>query len=203
MGGFLVAIIFGYLAGSIPFGLLLTRAAGLGDVRLIGSGNIGATNVLRTGNKSIAALTLICDVLKGWLPVFMAGWLLGPLAAILTGFAALAGHIFPLWLGFKGGKGVATTLGILLGWAWPLALIALAAWLGTFVTSRISSISALTAAVVAVLFSLLVPPFEVAVDIPLWRPVLLVAVVVFFTHRANISRLIMGVERPSSFSKIP
>ncbi len=203
MGGLLIAIIFGYVTGSIPFGLLLTKAAGLGDVRLIGSGNIGATNVLRTGNKSIAALTLFCDVLKGWLPVFLAGWLLGPLAAILTGFAALVGHVFPLWLGFKGGKGVATTLGILLGWSWPLALIALAAWLGAFTTSRMSSLSALTAACVAVLFSCWITPFEMAVDIPLWLPILSVAVLIFITHRANISRLLKGVEPPSSFSKIP
>ena len=123
MFGLTISVLIGYLAGSIPFGLLLAQAAGLGDIRKIGSGNIGATNVLRTGNKSVAALTLLCDVLKGLLPVLLARRFNGDVAAVLTGFAAMAGHIFPIWLGFKGGKGVATAAGVLLGWSWPVPVI--------------------------------------------------------------------------------
>ena len=124
-----LAAIVGYLCGTIPFGLLLTRWAGLGDVRKIGSGNIGATNVLRTGNKKVAALTLVCDALKGTVPVLLMSHLYGEQAGILAGLAAFFGHLFPVWLGFKGGKGVATSLGVLFGLYWPLGLIFIAFWL--------------------------------------------------------------------------
>ena len=114
----IVALVFGYLCGTIPFGLILTKSAGLGDIRSIGSGNIGATNVLRTGNKKVAALTLLLDAIKGTVPALLMGWLFGPQAAVLAvlaGLAAFFGHLFPMWLGFKGGKGVATTIGVLFG----------------------------------------------------------------------------------------
>lgn len=117
----IIALVFGYLCGTIPFGLLLTKAAGLGDIRSIGSGNIGATNVLRTGNKKVAALTLILDALKGTVPAALMGWLYGPEAGILGGLAAFFGHLFPMWLNFKGGKGVATNIGVLFGLFWPSA----------------------------------------------------------------------------------
>ena len=203
--GNLLVIVVGYLSGSIPFGLLLSSAAGLGDIRKIGSGNIGATNVLRTGNRSIAALTLLCDVLKGLVPVLLASWAYGSFAAMLAGLAALAGHIFPIWLGFKGGKGVATALGVLLGWSWPLALISAAIWGAMFALRRISSLSALTAAVLAVPLAYFLGSTgdHSTSDIwtaALWPRVLIVAVVVFITHRANIARLLKGEEPRSSFS---
>ena len=125
----LVSLAFGYLCGTIPFGLILTKSAGLGDIRTIGSGNIGATNVLRTGNKKVAALTLILDALKGTVPALVMGWLYAPQAAILAGLAAFFGHLFPMWLGFKGGKGVATSVGVLFGLFWPLGLIFIAVWI--------------------------------------------------------------------------
>lgn len=190
----IIAAIVGYLSGSIPFGLLFSRAAGLGDIRQIGSGNIGATNVLRTGNKQIAALTLLADVLKGFLPVALGYWLGGEWPPVVAGLAAMAGHIFPVWLGFKGGKGVATAAGVLFGWSWPVAILALAAWVGMFALRRISSLSALTAAVVAVAASAWFSPHL------LWAFVLL-GLVVFITHRANITRLLAGTEPKSSFSK--
>ena len=189
-----LSIVIGYLSGSIPFGLLLSRAAGLGDIRKIGSGNIGATNVLRTGNKSIAALTLLCDVLKGLLPVLLAQWLGGDAAALCAGFAAMAGHVFPVWLGFKGGKGVATAAGVLFGWSWPVAITALAIWILVFAALRISSLSALCASVMAVIASVWFDPSRVGAYGVL-------AVLVFFTHRANIERLLKGEEPKSSFSK--
>lgn len=201
--GNIISIIVGYLLGSIPFGLILAQAAGLGDVRKIGSGNIGATNVLRTGNKTIAALTLLCDVLKGLIPVLVAQYLYGGLAAMLAGLAALAGHIFPVWLGFKGGKGVATAFGLLLGWSWPLALIAAAAWVLMFLFKHISSLSALSAAGVAVAAAFVLGDHS-GEDIwgaALWPRVVIVAIVVVITHRTNISRLLAGQEPRSSFSK--
>jgi acyl phosphate:glycerol-3-phosphate acyltransferase len=201
--GNIISIVVGYLLGSIPFGLILAKAAGLGDVRKIGSGNIGATNVLRTGNKSVAALTLLCDVLKGLIPVLLANYLYGSIAAMLAGLAALAGHILPVWLGFKGGKGVATAFGVLLGWSWPLALIAAAGWVLMFLLRHISSLSALTAAGVAVAASFVLGDHS-GEDIwgaALWPRVVIVAIVVVITHRANISRLLAGQEPRSSFSK--
>ena len=124
-----VAALIGNLAGSIPFGLLLTRWAGLGDVRAIGSGNIGATNVLRTGNRKVAASTLLCDALKGTAPVLLMNAIAGPIAGLIAGAAAFLGHLFPVWLKFKGGKGVSTFLGTMLAAAWPVGLAAAATWL--------------------------------------------------------------------------
>ena len=186
----------GYLSGSIPFGLLLSRWAGLGDIRTIGSGNIGATNVLRTGNKKMAALTLLCDGLKGYVPVFAASFYASPEAMIAAGLGALAGHLFPVWLKFKGGKGVATGLGVTFGWSWILGLLFSAVWLAVFFATRISSASALTAVAVAAIAAL-----TALVPITGWWPSLVLAFAVWFMHRANIARLLKGEEPKSSFSK--
>jgi glycerol-3-phosphate acyltransferase PlsY len=183
----LAALIFGYLLGSIPFGLLLTRAAGLGDVRSIGSGNIGATNVLRTGNKKLAAATLLLDALKGTAAVLLANWY-APDLGLWAGFGAFLGHLFPVWLGFRGGKGVATYLGVLIALAWQVALIFAAVWLLVAIVFRYSSLAALCAAI--------------AVPIALWflaTPQLagvfaLMSVILFIKHRANIQRLASGTE---------
>lgn len=183
----IIALVFGYLLGSIPFGLLLTRAAGLGDVRAIGSGNIGATNVLRTGNKGLAAATLILDVLKGTAAVLIATHY-GPALGLWAGFGAFIGHLFPVWLGFKGGKGVATYLGVLIGLAWQGALVFAAVWLIVAIVFRYSSLAALTAAV--------------AVPIALWFQAspqvaglfAVMSVIIFVKHRANIARLTAGTE---------
>jgi len=180
-------LIFGYLLGSIPFGLLLTRAAGLGDVRSIGSGNIGATNVLRTGNRKLAAATLVLDALKGTAAVLLAGRY-APELAPWAGFGAFLGHLFPVWLGFKGGKGVATYLGVLIGLAWQVALIFAAVWLLVAILFRYSSLAALCAAI--------------AVPVALWflsTPQIaglfaLMSVILFVKHRANIQRLGAGTE---------
>lgn len=183
----IIALIFGYLLGSIPFGLLLTRAAGLGDVRAIGSGNIGATNVLRTGNKGLAAATLILDVLKGTAAVLIAAHF-GPALALWAGFGAFIGHLFPVWLGFKGGKGVATYLGVLISLAWQGALVFAAVWLIVAVIFRYSSLAALTAAV-------LVPValwFQASPQVAGLFAVM--SVIVFVKHRANITRLVAGTE---------
>lgn len=183
----LIALAFGYLLGSIPFGLLLTRAAGLGDVRNIGSGNIGATNVLRTGRKGLAALTLLLDALKGTAAVLIAGrW--GPEAALAAGLGAFLGHLFPVWLGFKGGKGVATYLGVLAGVSWKMALLFAAVWLIVAAVTRYSSLAALTAA--------LAVPVGLFVSGLANEAILFAALsaVVWAKHRANISRLIAGTE---------
>lgn len=190
------AAILGYVCGSIPFGLLLTRAAGLGDVRKIGSGNIGATNVLRMGNKKIAALTLLCDVLKGLAPVLLAKFMWGQATEIYAGFAALAGHIFPVWLSFKGGKGVATACGVLVGWTAPVAVIGVAAWAMVFWARRISSLSALSAAIIVI-------PTTYFLNREYLFPIAILAVIIWLTHRANIHRLLKGKEPKSSFSKAP
>ena len=194
MGGNFLAIIMGYAAGSIPFGLLLSRAAGLGDIRQIGSGNIGATNVLRTGNKTIAALTLLADMAKGFMPALIANFLWGETAMLLAGFAAMAGHIFPVWLGFKGGKGVATVAGVLFAWGWPIGFAALLTWAAVFWERRISSLAALCSTITVLSTCWLWAPHL------LWAVAIMVAVVIF-THRSNISRLIAGTEPQSSFSK--
>jgi len=188
----LAALVFGYLLGSIPFGLLITRAAGLGDVRKIGSGNIGATNVLRTGRKGLAALTLLLDALKGTAAMLIAA-LIGPQAALVAGFGAFLGHLFPVWLGFKGGKGVATYLGILLGvalttGAWYGLLIFAAAWLLVAFTTRYSSLAALVA-VIAVPIALYLLGFLLPALLSL-----AMSVIVVFKHRANIDRLMAGTE---------
>lgn len=180
--------LLGYLLGSIPFGLLLTRAAGLGDIRRVGSGNIGATNVLRTGKRRLAAATLLLDGLKGAVAVLIALYLAGRETALWAGFGAVVGHLFPVWLGFRGGKGVATGLGVLIAAAWPVGLIAGAAWLATAFASRISSAGALAAFALA-------PVAAVALS---YRGVALlaigVAVLVFIRHEANIRRLLNGTE---------
>lgn len=194
--------IIGYLCGSIPFGLLLTRMAGLGDVRSIGSGNIGATNVLRAGNKKIAALTLLCDALKGFLPVLAAGYVDSPHAATAAGLGAVAGHVFPVWLKFKGGKGVATGLGVLFGWNWILGVVFCAVWLLMFLLRKISSLAALTAIAATVAATFGISAWQGGSGIPtLFLPVLVIAVVVFVMHRANIDRLLKGEEPQSSFKK--
>jgi acyl phosphate:glycerol-3-phosphate acyltransferase len=184
----LLSLVLGYLCGTIPFGLILTKSAGLGDIRTIGSGNIGATNVLRTGNKKIAALTLILDALKGTVPALLMGWLYGPQAAILAGLAAFFGHLFPLWLGFKGGKGVATTIGVLFGLYWPLGLIFIAVWIAMAVVFRISSLSALTASLLSPLWALLLGRNDLIL------PAAVMGMAVFLTHRANIARILKGEE---------
>ncbi|MFN3546385.1 MAG: glycerol-3-phosphate 1-O-acyltransferase PlsY [Mesorhizobium sp.] len=183
----LAALVFGYLLGSIPFGLLLTRAAGLGDVRKIGSGNIGATNVLRTGNKKLAALTLLLDALKGTAAVLIAGQF-GPDQALVAGLGAFLGHLFPVWLDFKGGKGVATYLGVLLAVAWQGALVFAAAWLAVAFVTRYSSLAALVAAL-AVPVALYVLGFVQAAEL-----FVLMSLIVFVKHRANIGRLLSGTE---------
>ena len=184
----ILAALGGYLLGSVPFGLVITRALGLGDLRQIGSGNIGATNVLRTGNKPAALATLLLDSGKGAIAVLIARALLGEHAAQIAGGAAFLGHVFPIWLGFKGGKGVATFLGTLLALAWPLGLAACATWLVTAVISRISSLSALVAAAASV-------PLTYALGRPdLMLLCALLAALVFYRHKANIARIADGSE---------
>src|ERR1700735_3529617 len=184
----IVAFILGYLLGSIPFGLILTRLAGTQDLRSIGSGNIGATNVLRTGHKGLAAATLISDMLKGTAAVLIAGYFGGPDAAMLAALGSFLGHLFPVWLKFKGGKGVAVYIGVLIGLFWPAAVVFCVLWLATAVTSRYSSLSALVASFVTPIF--------------LWwfgHPALaslfvVLTLLLFYMHRANIKRLQAGTE---------
>ncbi len=189
----LAALAVGYLLGSIPFGLILTKLAGLGDVRAIGSGNIGATNVLRTGNKKLAALTLLLDALKGTAAVLAGHWLgahggVAILASLVAGLGAFLGHLFPVWLGFKGGKGVATYIGVLLGAAWKLALVFCTIWLAVALATRYSSLSALLAAI-------LTPVAAWFLDSPaLGLLAALMSALLLWKHRTNISRLIAGEE---------
>ncbi len=184
----LAALLLGYLLGSIPFGLLLTRAAGLGDIRSIGSGNIGATNVLRTGNKKLAAATLLLDAAKGAVAVLIARYTLGETAAMLAGLAAFIGHIYPVWLGFKGGKGVATYLGVLIALAWQLALLFAALWLAVAKLGKISSLAAIVATVAVPTAAWIWGPQNLAIVVTL------MSIVVLIKHRANIERLIAGEE---------
>jgi acyl phosphate:glycerol-3-phosphate acyltransferase len=190
----IAAGLIGYLLGSIPFGLVLTRLAGLGDIRQIGSGSIGATNVLRTGSKTLAALTLACDVLKGAAAALIgSAW--STEAALAGGAAVVIGHMFPVWLGFRGGKGVATALGVLLVIAWPLALGAVLLWLATAAIFRYSSLAALVAAVAAAaLAAFLVEPPRAGV-------ISLIALLVILRHHGNIRRLVAGTESRISFGK--
>lgn len=184
----LLALAAGYLVGSIPFGVLITRAMGLGDLRSIGSGNIGATNVLRTGNKGAALATLVLDGGKGAVAVLAARALAGEPAALLAALGAFLGHLFPVWLGFRGGKGVATFLGILLALSWPAGIAACLTWLATAFAFRFSSLAALGAAASA--------PIWLAVfgrSDALWLAVGLAALV-FVRHHANIRRLLAGTE---------
>jgi glycerol-3-phosphate acyltransferase PlsY len=183
------ALIFGYLCGSIPFGVLLTRVAGAPDLRSVGSGNIGATNVLRTGRKFLAAATLAGDILKGTFAVVVVGFVFGRDAALYAALGAFLGHLFPVWLGFKGGKGVATYIGLLLGLALWLALIVFCViWIAIAALSRYSSLAALVA--------------SAATPVVLWwngnlpeaKLFLLLSALIWLTHRANIARLIRGTE---------
>jgi glycerol-3-phosphate acyltransferase PlsY len=196
MTGLLFAAVAGYLLGSVPFGLVVTKFAGLGDIRSIGSGNIGATNVLRTGRHSLAAVTLLLDGGKGAVAVLLGGLLFGGTwAAIAAGGGAMLGHTFPLWLGFKGGKGVATALGVLLAIAWPVGVASCMIWLVVAFVFRISSLSALVGLGLAPLVGWLVATPEVAVL------GLFLAGLVYFRHRGNIGRLLRGEEPRISFRK--
>jgi glycerol-3-phosphate acyltransferase PlsY len=192
-----LAFVLGYLLGSIPFGLLLTRMAGGPDVRTIGSGNIGATNVLRTGRKGLAALTLACDMLKGTAAVLIAAYVAGEHATLAAALGAFLGHLFPVWLKFKGGKGVATYIGLLIGLYWPGALIFCAIWLAVAFLSRYSSLAALvaSAATPIALYLMSTPPVAalfVALTALLW-----------IMHRANIRRLLDGNESRIGRSSAP
>ncbi|MFP7672203.1 glycerol-3-phosphate 1-O-acyltransferase PlsY [Marivita sp. S0852] len=180
--------IIGYLLGSIPFGLLLTKAFGLGNLREIGSGNIGATNVLRTGSKSTAAATLLLDGAKGAVAVLAARELANEDAAQLAALMAFLGHCYPAWLGFKGGKGVATFLGLMLALSWPIGLLSCATWLAAAAISRISSLSALVAAAWALMWCLMLGQGQIFV-----LTVILVALIIW-RHKDNISRLKAGTE---------
>ncbi len=190
----LIAALIGYACGSIPFGLLLTRAAGLGDVRKIGSGNIGATNVLRTGNKKIAILTLLCDGLKGAIPVLIAAHFWGLPIAVFAAFGAMLGHIFPVWLGFKGGKGVATFIGVLFGLYWPLGLVFAALWLALAFAFKYSSLSALVSSITLPFVALYLDHRDLAL------PIALLVALIWFMHRANIQRLLSGTESKINLS---
>ena len=185
----LLSLALGYLCGSVPFGLLLTRVAGTADLRSIGSGNIGATNVLRTGRKDLAAATLILDALKGTVAVAIAFWLLGEGAALAAAIGAFLGHLFPVWIHFRGGKGVATFLGCLIGAAWPAALVFAVAWLAVAAVTRYSSAAALAASVLAplALYFWLGRPAAALVFAAL-------AALLWLKHRANLDRLMHGTE---------
>jgi glycerol-3-phosphate acyltransferase PlsY len=184
----IIGLLIGYLLGSIPFGLILTRLGGTADIRSIGSGNIGATNVLRTGRKGLAAATLICDMLKGTVAVILVGYYAGPDAAMLAALGAFLGHLFPVWLKFRGGKGVAVYIGVLIGLFWQAAVLFCVLWLATAFASRYSSLSALVASLVTPIF--------------LWwfaQPALallfaVLTLLLFYMHRENIKRLLAGTE---------
>jgi acyl phosphate:glycerol-3-phosphate acyltransferase len=191
----LLPIVIGYLLGSIPFGLLLTQLGGYGDVRKIGSGNIGATNVLRTGNKALAGLTLLFDIAKGAVAALIGARLGGETAMLTASGAVVLGHMFPAWLGFRGGKAVATALGVLIVVAWPVALVAAAAWLAMAVVFRYSSLAALVACVVAAAFAGFVVDGGRAVLIAF------IALAIILKHHENIHRLIAGTESRISFKK--
>ena len=184
---FIVVAIVGYLLGSIPFGLLLARAAGLGDVRQIGSGNIGATNVLRTGNKGVAAATLLLDLAKGLGAVLLAKTL-WPGSEGIAAVAAVLGHCFPVWLGFKGGKGVATNAGVSFGLAWPIGLAYALVWIGVLAIGRISSVAGMSAVVAAAIAAELLGFSDYVL------PLAIIAVLIVWLHRANIGRLMRGEE---------
>jgi glycerol-3-phosphate acyltransferase PlsY len=186
-----ITIVGGYLLGSIPFGLIATRLGGAGDIRQIGSGNIGATNVLRSGRKDLALITLVGDAGKGVVAVLLARFLThgNPAIIALAGGAAFLGHLFPVWLKFKGGKGVATFYGVLLSACWPVGVLAAITWLAMAALFRVSSLAALTAAVLAA-------PFALATDqpYPMLGLALFMAVLIFIRHRENIARLLKGQE---------
>lgn len=183
----IVALIGGYLAGSIPFGLVLTKMAGLGDIRQVGSGNIGATNVLRTGNKKLAAATLLLDAIKGMVAVMIARRF-GLDPAIAAGLGAFLGHLFPVWLGFKGGKGVATFAGISLGFSWHILLPFAVVWLATAFATRYSSLAALLAATIATLALFAIGETRIG------GLFVVLTALIFWKHRDNIKRLRAGTE---------
>ena len=184
----LAALAFGYLAGSIPFGLVITRLAGMEDIRTIGSGNIGATNVLRTGRKGLAAATLLLDMLKGTAAVIIAGYPGGPNAAMLAGLGAFLGHLFPVWLKFRGGKGVAVYIGVLLGLFWPAALMFCLLWLAIAAATRYSSLAALVASFVTPIFLWWFGHLALA------ALAVVLTLLLFYAHRENIKRLQSGKE---------
>lgn len=191
LASFAIAAVVGYLFGSVPFGLLLTRAAGLGDIRRIGSGNIGVTNVLRTGRKSLAAATLLLDAGKGAVAVLVFDrW--GLDFAVIAGIAAVLGHSFPLWLRFRGGKGVATGLGVLIALAWPVGLAACAVWLITAFATRYSSLAALIAFAASPILALILVPVPDRLLVAL--AAITLATLVFARHTGNIRRLLLGQE---------
>ena len=183
-----LALLLGYLLGSVPFGLLFSIAFGAGDIRKIGSGSTGATNVLRTGNYAAAALTLLFDAAKGAIAVGLARYTWGADTALFAGLAAFLGHLYPVWLGFKGGKGIAVSLGILLAINWPIALLSFATWGVVLALFRISSLSALVAAVAAPIYMWIWGARHAA------ALAVLLAVLVFIAHQANIRRLLNGTE---------
>ncbi len=184
----LASALLGYLLGSIPFGLILTRIAGLGDIRRIGSGNIGATNVLRTGNKALAAATLLLDGAKGAAAVLTAGWFGGEEAVLWAGVGVVVGHAFPVWLGFRGGKAVATSYGVLIAAAWPVGLCAGAVWLAMAALTRRSSLAALASFALAPILA------AALANATIVKLALVIAVLVFARHHTNIRRLITGTE---------
>src|SRR6202158_3212529 len=182
------AFVLGYLLGSIPFGLVLTKLAGTQDLRSIGSGNIGATNVLRTGRKGLAAATLICDALKGTVAVVISGYFGGPNAAMLAALGAFLGHLFPVWLKFRGGKGVAVYIGVLIGLFWPAAVVFCVLWITTALVSRYSSLAALVASVVTPIFLWWFGHLALA------SLFAVLTLLLFYMHRENIKRLQAGTE---------
>lgn len=190
------ALVLGYLLGAIPFGLLLTRAAGIGDIRQAGSGNIGATNVLRTGGKGLAAATLLLDAGKGAAAVVLGAWLLPESGALLGAAGAFFGHLYPVWLRFHGGKGVATLLGIVLALYWPIGLTFAVVWLGALALFRYSSVGGMAAAISAPLAAAICGRFELALLL------LALALMVLWRHRGNIERLLAGSEPRTGAGKI-
>jgi glycerol-3-phosphate acyltransferase PlsY len=187
----LASLIGGYFLGSIPFGVIATRLGGAGDIRQVGSGNIGATNVLRTGRRDLAAITLIGDAAKGAAAILLAGLLFSPTAATVAGGGAFLGHLHPVWLRFRGGKGVATFFGILFAIAWPVGTAAALTWIAMAAVFRISSLAALTAAALSPIYLLFV--FHWSTEPRLWLTVGM-AVLIFVSHRQNIRRLLAGDE---------
>jgi glycerol-3-phosphate acyltransferase PlsY len=183
-----IALILGYLLGSIPFGLVLTRLAGTQDLRSIGSGSIGTTNVLRTGRKDLAAATLIGDMLKGTIAVIIAGHFGGPDAAMVAALGAFLGHLFPVWLKFRGGKGVAVYIGVLLGLLWPAALVFCLIWIAVALATRYSSLSALIASLVTPLLLWWLDHLALAALFTV------LTLLLFYAHRDNIKRLLAGTE---------
>ncbi len=181
------ALLLGYLLGSVPFGVILTRAAGAGDLRQIGSGNIGATNVLRTGRKGLAAATLVLDAAKGAAAVLIAEWLF-PGQAVVAAAAAFLGHLYPVWLGFRGGKGVATMMGIALALYWPVALVYAVVWIGVLATLRISSVAGMAAAISAPVSAAFFSRFDLVLLL------LALSLLILWKHRDNLDRLMNGTE---------